>query len=83
MSITKPRALVVDDEPDICELLAITLERMEINADTCGDVGTAKDRMARHEYQLCLTDMRLPDGDGLELVQWMQAQGLTLAQVTE
>jgi two-component system response regulator PilR (NtrC family) len=76
MSITKPRALVVDDEPDICELLAITLERMEINADTCGDVGTAKDRMARHEYQLCLTDMRLPDGDGLELVQWMQTQGL-------
>ena len=76
MSITKPRALVVDDEPDICELLAITLERMEINADTCGDVGTAKDRMAHHEYQLCLTDMRLPDGDGLELVQWMQTQGL-------
>jgi len=76
MSITKPRALIVDDEPDICELLAITLERMEINADTCGDVGTAKDHMARHEYQLCLTDMRLPDGDGLELVQWMQAQGL-------
>lgn len=76
MSITKPRALIVDDEPDICELLAITLERMEIDADTCGDVGAAKDRMARDEYQLCLTDMRLPDGDGLELVQWMQTQGL-------
>lgn len=76
MSITKPRALIVDDEPDICELLAITLERMEIDADTCGNVGAAKDRMARDEYQLCLTDMRLPDGDGLELVQWMQTQGL-------
>ena len=76
MSISKPRALVVDDEPDICELLAITLERMEIEADTCGDVSTARSRMASQEYQLCLTDMRLPDGDGLELVEWMQAQGL-------
>jgi len=76
MSISKPRALVVDDEPDICELLAITLERMEIEADTCGDVSTARSRMAKQEYQLCLTDMRLPDGDGLELVEWMQTQGL-------
>jgi len=76
MSISKPRALVVDDEPDICELLAITLERMEIEADTCGDVSTARSRMANQEYQLCLTDMRLPDGDGLELVEWMQTQGL-------
>ena len=76
MSISKPRALVVDDEPDICELLAITLERMEIEADTCGDVGTAKNRMLSHDYQLCLTDMRLPDGDGLELVEWMQTKGL-------
>jgi two-component system response regulator PilR (NtrC family) len=76
MSISKPRALVVDDEPDICELLAITLERMEIEADTCGDVSTARSRMASQDYQLCLTDMRLPDGDGLELVEWMQAQGI-------
>jgi len=76
MSISKPRALVVDDEPDICELLAITLERMEIEADTCGDVGTAKNHMLSHDYQLCLTDMRLPDGDGLELVEWMQTKGL-------
>ena len=41
----KPLALVVDDEPDICELLAITLERMDIDADTCGDVATAKTRL--------------------------------------
>jgi two-component system response regulator PilR (NtrC family) len=76
MSNSKPRALVVDDEPDICELVAITLERMDIAADTCGDVAAAKDHLARHEYQLCLTDMRLPDGDGLDLVDWMQTQGL-------
>jgi len=76
MSNAKPLALVVDDEPDICELLAITLERMDIEADTCGDVSTAKERLLNREHQLCLTDMRLPDADGLDLVQWMQTQGL-------
>jgi two-component system response regulator PilR (NtrC family) len=74
--MTKPLALVVDDEPDICELLAITLERMGIDTDTCMDCSTARKRLAEREYQLCLTDMRLPDGDGLELVQWIQQQGL-------
>jgi two-component system response regulator PilR (NtrC family) len=74
--MTKPLALVVDDEPDICELLAITLERMDIDTDTCGNVETAKQRLASRDYQLCLTDMRLPDSDGLELVEWMQSSGL-------
>ena len=74
--MARPVALVVDDEPDIRELLAMTLERMDIEASTCGDVTTAKDRLARGEFQLCLTDMRLPDGDGLELIEWMQARGL-------
>ena len=72
----RPLALVVDDEPDICELLTITLERMNIETESCGDVNTAKQRLQQRNYQLCLTDMRLPDGDGLELVQWMQAEGL-------
>ncbi len=74
--MTKPLALVVDDEPDICELLAITLERMDIDTDTCGNVETAKQRLGSRDYQLCLTDMRLPDADGLELVEWMQSSGL-------
>ncbi len=74
--MARPVALVVDDEPDIRELLAMTLERMDIEASTCGDVATAKDRLVRREFQLCLTDMRLPDGDGLELIEWMQARGL-------
>ncbi len=74
--MTKPLALVVDDEPDICELLAITLERMDIDTDTCGNVETAKQRLASRDYQLCLTDMRLPDSNGLELVEWMQSSGL-------
>jgi two-component system response regulator PilR (NtrC family) len=76
--MSKPLALVVDDEPDICELLAITLERMEIAADTCANVLSAKDRLASREYQLCLTDMHLPDGDGLDLVEWIQEQGLAV-----
>jgi len=74
--MTRPLALVVDDEPDICELLAITLERMDIQADTCANVSSAKQKLGSNNYDLCLTDMRMPDGDGLELVQWMQNQGL-------
>ena len=78
MTNLRPRALVVDDEPDICELLAITLERMGIEADTCGDVSSAKRQLGTNEYQLCLTDMRMPDGNGLDLVDWMQAEGLRI-----
>jgi two-component system response regulator PilR (NtrC family) len=74
--MAQPLALVVDDEPDIRELLALTLERMDVEAVTCANVATARQRLASRDFQLCLTDMRLPDGDGLELVQWMQAQGL-------
>ena len=61
--------LVVDDEPDIRELLVITLERMDITTHSAGSVEEAKHLLAAHEYALCLTDMRLPDGTGLDLVQ--------------
>ncbi|MEQ1801147.1 MAG: sigma-54 dependent transcriptional regulator [Gammaproteobacteria bacterium] len=74
--MARPVALVVDDEPDIRELLAMTLERMDIEASTCADVASARDRLARREFQLCLTDMRLPDGDGIELIEWMQGRGI-------
>jgi two-component system response regulator PilR (NtrC family) len=74
--VSRPRALIVDDEPDLCELLAITLDRMQIDTDTCGDLADARQRLGDRGYQLCLTDMRLPDGDGLELVAWIQEQGL-------
>ncbi|MBW7931504.1 MAG: sigma-54-dependent Fis family transcriptional regulator [Gammaproteobacteria bacterium] len=72
----RPLALVVDDEPDIRELLAITLQRMDIDTRTCGDIAAAKAALRGGDFQLCLTDMRLPDGDGLDLVAWMQASGL-------
>ncbi|MBT8444207.1 MAG: sigma-54 dependent transcriptional regulator [Gammaproteobacteria bacterium] len=76
MSNGRPLALVVDDEPDICELLSMTLDRMNIEAQTCGDVTSAREMLQANSYDLCLTDMRLPDGDGLELVEWMQANGM-------
>jgi two-component system response regulator PilR (NtrC family) len=76
MSGNRPLALVVDDEPDICELLAMTLDRMSIEAQTCSDVTSAREMLRAQSYDLCLTDMRLPDGDGLELVEWMQASGM-------
>jgi two-component system response regulator PilR (NtrC family) len=80
----RPTALVVDDEPDICELLAITLNRMDIATRTCGDVSSAKKLLNREAVDLCLTDMRLPDGDGLELVEWMQREvpGTPVAVIT-
>lgn len=82
--MSKPLALVVDDEPDICELLSLTLERMDIETITAADIGSAKRCLQERQYDLCLTDMRLPDGDGLELVQWMQghAGGVPVAVIT-
>ena len=80
----RPTALVVDDEPDICELLAMTLDRMDIATRTVNDVHSAKRLLQRESVDLCLTDMRLPDGDGLELVEWMQreASGTPVAVIT-
>ncbi|MAF84487.1 MAG: sigma-54 dependent transcriptional regulator [Gammaproteobacteria bacterium] len=74
--MNRPLALVIDDEPDLCELLALTLDRMQIDTQICGDITTAKTRLQATKFDLCLTDMRLPDGDGLELVEWMQVNGI-------
>lgn len=63
------RVLVIDDEPDIRELIDLTLLRMGLDSDSVGTVREAKDLLASGSYQLCLTDMRLPDGDGLEMVR--------------
>jgi two-component system, NtrC family, response regulator PilR len=74
--VARPLALIVDDEPDIRELLALTLQRMDIETRGCADLSAARAQLRGGEFQLCLTDMRLPDGDGLDLVEWIQAQGL-------
>ena len=68
----RPAVLVVDDEPDLCELLSITLERMDLDPRTAGTVDEAQRMLKADRFDLCLTDMQLPDGDGLELVKWMQ-----------
>ncbi len=68
----RPLALVVDDEPDIRELLGITLHRMAIDCQSAAGIAQAKTLLSKHAYDLCLTDMRLPDGDGLELVAYIQ-----------
>jgi two-component system response regulator PilR (NtrC family) len=70
--VKKQRALVVDDEPDIRELLGITLERMNIEVVASGDIAEATRELRNSDFDLCFTDMRLPDGDGLDLVQWIQ-----------
>ena len=78
------RALVVDDEPDIRDLLSITLGRMDIAVDTAGDHATAVRKLGGESYDLVLTDMRLPDRDGLEIVEWIQAHrpGVPVAVIT-
>ncbi len=68
----KAIALAVDDEPDILELIEMTLERMNIIVHSTSNIEAAKKQLACNEYDLCLTDMRLPDGDGLELIKHIQ-----------
>jgi two-component system response regulator PilR (NtrC family) len=63
------RVLVVDDEADIRELLDMTLARMGLAADCAGSVAEGVGMLESNVYDLCLTDMRLPDGEGLQLVR--------------
>ena len=62
------RALIVDDEPDIRELLGITLGRMGVQASPAANIAEALALLRQETFDLCLTDMRLPDGNGLDLV---------------
>jgi two-component system response regulator PilR (NtrC family) len=70
--VDKPTVLIVDDEPDLLELVSLTLSRMNLQARTAADVSTARRLLKSEKFDLCLTDMRLPDGDGLDLVAWIQ-----------
>lgn len=65
-------ALIIDDEPDIRELLEITLKRMDIECFSAPDINSAKQLLRQRNYNICLTDMRLPDGDGLDFVNYLQ-----------
>ncbi len=66
--MTKSQILVVDDEADIRELLGMTLTRMGLEAHCAGTTAEALALLGKHQYELCLTDMRLPDGDGLAVL---------------
>jgi two-component system response regulator PilR (NtrC family) len=78
------RALIVDDEPDIRELLEITLGRMKIDTEAASDLSDAYRLLTEQAFDLCLTDMHLPDGNGLELVRRIGTEhpGLPVAVIT-
>ena len=72
------QVLVVDDEPDIRELLELTLAKMGLGVDAVESIAEAKERLKSERYDLCLTDMRLGDGEGLDLVRHIAALGTDL-----
>ena len=68
--------LLVDDEPDILELLELALRKMGLEVDRAGNVREAIAKLTAQRYDLCLTDMRLPDGDGLQVVRHIAQHNL-------
>ncbi|MBV8063450.1 MAG: sigma-54-dependent Fis family transcriptional regulator [Nevskia sp.] len=82
--MSKAHALIVDDEADIRELLEITLARMGLRTHGASTLAEAKAMLAEHEFDLCFTDMRLPDGDGIAVLQHIQRHrpGLPVAVIT-
>ena len=82
--MSRPRALVVDDEPDIRELIEITLERMDVATTAVANLGEAYTEAKKSAFSLCLTDMRLPDGNGIDLIRHMHQHhpGVPVAMIT-
>src|SRR5664279_1683289 len=72
----QPKVLVVDDEPDLLELLELTLSRMGLDTSCAQTVGEAIRLLDKEPFDLCLTDMRLPDGEGLRVVEHISQKGL-------
>jgi len=71
-------ALIVDDEPDIRELLEMTLGRMNIHTRSAANLEEALALLESEKFDICLTDMRLPDGNGIDLVRHIQQQDINL-----
>ena len=69
-----PQALVIDDEPDILELLTMTLSSMSIDCVAAENLAQAEQALQQQDFDFCLTDMRLPDGNGLDFVKELQQQ---------
>jgi two-component system, NtrC family, response regulator PilR len=72
----QPKVLIVDDEPDLLELLELTLSRMGLDTSRAESVAEAIRLLDKDQYDLCLTDMRLPDGEGLRVVEHINHKGL-------
>jgi two-component system response regulator PilR (NtrC family) len=72
----QPKVLVIDDEPDLLELLELTLSRMGLDTTRAQSVAEAIKLLDSHGFDLCLTDMRLPDGEGLRVVEHITEKGL-------
>ena len=72
MQDSSPHILLVDDEPDILELLSMTIDRMGLTSVTAASVKEAIIKLKSNQFDLCLTDLRLPDGSGLEIVNLIQ-----------
>jgi two-component system response regulator PilR (NtrC family) len=72
----QPKVLVIDDEPDLLELLELTLSRMGLDTTRAESVAEAVRLLDREQFDLCLTDMRLPDGEGLRVVEHINQKGL-------
>ncbi|MEJ2632863.1 MAG: sigma-54 dependent transcriptional regulator, partial [Acidihalobacter sp.] len=71
--MNRQQILIIDDEPDIRELLEITLSRMGLETAAAADLAQARALLTEQSFDLCLTDLRLPDGSGLDLVEHIQA----------
>src|ERR1035437_9837433 len=71
-----PKVLLVDDEPDILELLELALMRMGLEVRRASNLSEARQQLDKENIDLCLTDMRMPDGDGLELVRYIAERNL-------
>ncbi|MEO8507227.1 MAG: sigma-54 dependent transcriptional regulator [Betaproteobacteria bacterium] len=72
----QPKVLVVDDEPDLLELLELTLSRMGLDTSRAETVTEAIRLLDKEQFDLCLTDMRLPDGEGLRVVEHINQKAL-------
>ena len=72
----QPKVLIIDDEPDLLELLELTLSRMGLDPVRADSVGAAIRLLDKEPFDLCLTDMRLPDGEGLRVIEHINSKGL-------
>ncbi|MEO8133234.1 MAG: sigma-54 dependent transcriptional regulator [Betaproteobacteria bacterium] len=75
-AVKRPHILIVDDEPDLLELLELTLLKMGLDVTRAATVARARESLSKYKFDLCLTDMRMPDGSGMHIVEYITSKGL-------